>query len=264
MGEQQLVRKLQEYLSRQEFSPILNEVLHEQKNCVWGLKLMCIVHYEVGLYDLYDELIKRPLLMVHLMKFDYCLFKYYDYQPLKRTTDCRLKCQYCSLVADYSYVLTHMAMAHNAHVGLKKCAYCDPKNSTDLGAHTIAEFKQCQEEYYKKNYITTKKNFTVNNLIENFYKCMRKIADKLKVVVSRNRWYGGEAQAQIERLANKHGHGFPQLSVAFPANCKTIDDQKFFKYFEFVAEKLGINLETSEENLLSHNVTNISTSYTVS
>lgn len=264
MNEKRLKRELREYLSRQEFAPILKEVPDKQTDCVWALKLMCIVHYEVDQDSLYDELKKRSQLMCQLMNFDYCLFKYYHYQTLNKTLNCRLKCQYCSLVADYSCVLTHMAITHNAHVGLKKCAYCDPRNPTDLSKHTVAEFKQCQEEYYKKHSITTKKDLMETFLIENFYKCMGRIAKKLKVVVLRNRWYGGVAQNQIEQLANKHGHDFPQLSVAFSANSKIIDDQAFFQYFELVAKKLGINLESSEENLLSHNVTNISASYTVS
>lgn len=144
-----LIDKLKKYLSDQpRFAPILNKVPDEQKNCVRALMLMCIFHYEVAECDWYNELTKRPELMEQFLLFDYCLFKYYDYNTLTRTTDCLLKCQRCSLVADYTCILTHMAMTHNVHVGLKNCAYCE---TTSLSMHTIPEFKQCQEDYYKKN-----------------------------------------------------------------------------------------------------------------
>lgn len=221
--------------------------------------LMCIVHYEVEEYDLYAELTKRPELMSQLMMFDYCLFKYYDYKSLNRTTDCLLKCKHCFLVADYICILTHIAMKHNAHIGLKNCSYCE---TTSLATHTILEFKQCQKDYYEKNSI--KKNFIVNSLVTRFYSCLHKIGKSIGVVISRDKNYGGQAQAEIERLIKLHGHDLPQLTVTIPANCKTIDEPKFFEYFKFVAEKLGINHETLGENLLAHNVSNIGTSYTVS
>lgn len=236
------VIQLTEHLKRRQFAPVLDEISPLQRNCVRALKLMCIVDHRIEIDGLYNHL-KNEFLMTKLMKFDYCLFKYYEYQQLERTRDCLLACRDCNLVAEYNDMLTHMAVTHSTHVGLKWCAYC---NVTELGAHTRESFEQCKESYYKMYDIKVDLKHYVVHL---FNVALKKVAEEIGVVVKRNRWYGGYAQTEIEALIKLHGHAFPQLSVGFAANCKKIDDVKFFDSFNFVATVLRIlTVEPESQN----------------
>lgn len=223
-----------EHLQRRKFAPVMRELSIEQQNCERALKLMCIVDHKIEKENLYQELEKYKLPIVKLMKFDYCLFKYYDYQQLQRTKSCLLKCRYCGLVAEYSFILTHMAINHCAHFGLKVCAYC---NDVDLSAHTVASFEKCRDNYYTQNGI--ERNFE-SYLVKIFYEALEDVADKIGAVVKRNKGYVGVAQAAIQTQIKLHGHQFPQLSVEVASNCKKINDSKFQEHYRSVAMELDI------------------------
>lgn len=245
-----------EHLQRRKFAPVVRELSIEQQNCERALKLMCIVDHKIEKEDLYQELEKYKLPIVKLMKFDFCLFKYYDYQQLQRTKSCLLKCRYCDLVAEYSFILTHMAINHCAHFGLKMCAYC---NDIDLSAHTVASFEKCRDNYYIRNGI--KRNFECY-LVKIFYEALEDVADKIGAVVKRNKAYVGVAQAAIEAQIKLHGHQFPQLSVEFSSNCKKINDFKFQEHYRSVAIELGIieaasvheNVSASDGEMININI----------
>lgn len=239
-----MIDQLIAHLSRRPFAKILKELPERQQKCERALKLMCIVDYQMEEYNFYRDLRQlenRPTLIYQLLKFDYCLFKYYHYRPLEKTQNRLLKCKYCSVVADYNCILTHMAIRHNAHVGLKMCAYC---GTSELSRHPQEfngrqTFEECYEKYSEKYGIKNRSTFETY-MIEKFYKLMREIGNKIGVIVSRNQFYGGTAQREIEEMKRLHGHDMPQLSVGFPVNCKKIDDTKFFALFDMIAKKIGI------------------------
>lgn len=221
--------ELYQYLKVRPIGAILENF--PQQRCERALKLLCIVDQYIDDRNLYVELEKRPKMMSELMQFDYCIFKYFDYQIIKRTEDCLLKCRYCGIVATYALILTHTAIRHNVHLGLNMCEYC---KMVELSAHNQHQFNACYGNYIKMNKI--EKNVVENAIVAEFHVALKKVAREIGVVVHRNRWYGGVLQTELDIIIRSHGHDFPQLVYA--TTCKWIDDQKLDEAFKSVERRI--------------------------
>lgn len=243
------VKEMTDHLRQRSFCKVLDELPNIQQECDRALKLMCIVDYQIQKAKLYEKM-ENGLVKMKLMKFDYCLFKFYDYQKLPITRNCLLKCKECNLVAEYTDILTHMAISHNVHLGLKICAYCDVKQ---LSEHSRERnFEKCRDDHYEKYNIEI--NLTIY-IVQKFYGELKEVAENIGVVVKRNKGFGGVGQAEIVKLTQLHGHHFPHLSVGIAPNSKKINDTKFFALFSVVAQELGI-IRVEPPNNLNDEINN--------
>lgn len=107
-----------------------------------------------------------------------------------------LQCELCGLTGPYGYILTHMAINHNVHIGLKTCAYCD---RSDLKAHiTDGSLQQCYANYLQRNGL--ERNEEVCSIVTNFYYMLKGLSLKFKVITMRNCEFAGKRYKTVERF----------------------------------------------------------------
>lgn len=188
------------HLSKRPFAMIL-EQSSEKTNSI-ALQLMCIIDYYMEESHLYARIarIKCPKLLMQLMKFHtFAAFKYYDYRASRKIGDKILRCKFCDLVGLYPLILTHMAVNHNAHIGLKSCAYC---NRDELKMHfSNGSFDHCYEHYIRKHQVI--KNDEICEIVTTYYGLIKGIAEKLNICTVRNHAYAGTGYTSIEKIAQK-------------------------------------------------------------
>lgn len=184
-----------QHLQKGPFAPIFEQ--SDEKDNPIALKLMCIVDYYAQRWDLYTSIqgSNSLKLLQQLMQFrSYGSFKYYDYPASmgKRV----LQCKFCDLTASYGLILTHMAINHNAHIGMTMCNYC---NSTELKRHFDQNsMGECYANYIQRNGIEV--NETVCKIVVDFYAMLKKISDKFKITTVRNNTFTGKGYSVVERL----------------------------------------------------------------
>lgn len=200
------------HLSKRPIAPIL-EQSSEKTNAI-ALQLMCIMDYYMEERRLYGRIAKMqcPKLFMQLMKFHtFVSFKYYDYRASRKIGDKILRCKFCDLTGPYTYILTHMAVNHNAHIGLKLCAYC---NREELKVHfNDGSFDHCYDQYIRKHQVV--KDDSISEIVATFYGLLKEISEKLNICTVRNHAYAGTGYTAIEKIAQKYGRDFPTECIIF-------------------------------------------------
>lgn len=190
-----------QHLQNRQFAPIFNES-DEQTNPI-ALKLMCVVDYGMQRWHLYDSIKKSnsPKLLQQLLQFrSYGAFKYYDYQaPMGKRV---LQCKFCNLNGPYGLILTHMAINHNAHIGMTTCNYC---NTNDLKKHIDQNsLDECYANYIRRNGVEV--NETINKIVVEFYTMLKLLSAKLNIITVRNHLFSGKGYAAPGRLDHDYGN----------------------------------------------------------
>lgn len=194
------------HLLKRPFAPILEQ--SGDKTNPLALQLMCIIDYYMEESSLYSRIaqLQSPKLLVQLMKFhSFAAFKYYDYRANRIICNKILQCKFCDLHGSYPLILTHMAVNHNVHIGLKFCTYCNNRN--ELKTHfNDYSLDHCYKSYIRKHEIT--KNDEFCEIVTNFYGMIKKIAEKLFISVIRNHGYAGIGFKTVEKMSKNYGQDF--------------------------------------------------------
>lgn len=179
------------HLQTSPFASIFEQ--SNEKDDAVALKLMCIVNFETQRHSLYPRIQEAsPKLLAQLMQFhSYGTFKYYDYQVGGEIGKRVLKCKFCELIGPYGLILTHMAINHNAHIGLKKCAYC---NRVVLKRHFAdASIEQCYARYLRNNHIEMDAGtMKVYKIVIKFYDMLKDLSIKFAISTIRNHGFRGD------------------------------------------------------------------------
>lgn len=98
-----------------------------EKDTAVALKLMCILDFHIDRSNLYTQIqATNPKLLAQLMKFHtFASYRFFDYAVNKDFAKRILRCKFCDLVGRHANILSHMAINHNCHIGLKMCVYCN-------------------------------------------------------------------------------------------------------------------------------------------
>lgn len=205
-----LIDALRAHLAKRPIAPIF-ESSHE-RNDGTALKFMCLVDYYVAEHKFYDEFVKYPKLMAQLLRFhSYRSFVFYSYPAIRTISGLLLQCKFCELTGPYSHILTHMAINHNAHIGLKQCAYC---NRTQLTEHiqngTLAT---CYQHYLTIHGIDPKAVDV--DILNKFYKLLKNISSALDVVIPRSEAFAGIGYRKTVDIERLYGPDFPTTCTVY-------------------------------------------------
>lgn len=191
------------------------EQCHEKDNII-ALKLLCILDHEMNRLNLYSEInASNPKLLALLMQFSsFAAFRYYEYAVRKDIGARILRCKFCNLVAPYAYVLAHMAINHNTHVGLKICAYC---NRVELNKHfDDKSLEQCYHKYIQQNeWHNHEWNVTVRDIVTKYYQLLKALARSFDVYTVRHKQFIGRGYSAVEKLSQSYGDDFPNVCKVF-------------------------------------------------
>lgn len=190
------VQAIAAHLKRGPFATIFDQ--SNEKTDSIALKVMCIIDYNVQGLDLYRRMeAAGPKLLTQLLKFhSFGQLKYYDYIVGSEIGKRVLQCKFCEFTGQYGLVLTHMAINHNTHIGLKTCVYCNTMDlKTHFGSETLTE---CYNSYLQRNGIQW--NEEVCNIAAEFYDMLKRISYKLGVHTARTHGYHGKGFKSVERL----------------------------------------------------------------
>lgn len=200
--------KLIDYLSNRRIAPILHN--STEKDDLIALKLMCIIDYYTEQGKLYSNIEREPKLLTQLMQFkSYGSFTYYDCIVDRVNGECLLQCEFCEFIGSYALVLTHMAINHNAHISNKMCAYCKRK---DVVTHSENTLQNCYENYLKKHSLRV--DGVKTEITFEFFKILKNIAKRLKVIIIRNDFFTGTEFSRIESVGRKI-QNFPTTCTVF-------------------------------------------------
>lgn len=204
------------YLLNRPIGPVFGS--SDEKDHVKALQMMCIFDREMEKNGLYDRISKtnHKKLLVQLMNFrSFASFQYYNYvnnkKDQKEMAKKILQCKFCDLVGPYNYVLSHMAINHDAHIGLKVCAYCNRKK---LKEHfTEKSFNECYENYIDTHKITV--NFEINKIVADFFTLLKDMGRKFNVLINRRDNFAGIGRKKNAPVAPKYGKDFPTNCIVF-------------------------------------------------
>lgn len=195
------IQAIAQHLKKGLFAPIFEQ--SAEKTDPVALKMMCVVDYNVQCWNLYHRMqAVGPKLMRQLMQFrSYGTFKYYDYLVGSDIEKFVLKCKFCDLIGPYGYILTHMAINHDTHIGLKLCVYC---KRIDLKQHFVNNsLDDCYAEYIRNNDIEMDED--VCDIVTAFYDTLKGLAAKFKIKTLRNYGFTGKGRQVSERLPRSYG-----------------------------------------------------------
>lgn len=178
------------YLRTRPIAPILEQ--SDEKENLIALKVMYILDFEMDRNELYTRMenVNCDTLLMQLLRFHtFKSFKFYEYtvkRELKRLT---LQCTVCGLLGPYACILSHMAINHTLHVGLKMCLYCD---RVELRKHfDNNSLDRCYRNYLRERNIN-ESDTNVCKIVSEFYDMMRRISEKFSVITVRKHNYAGK------------------------------------------------------------------------
>lgn len=178
------------YLRTTPIAPILEQ--SDENQSLIALKVMAVLDNEMnrnGLYNRIDRTNSDTLLMQLLQFHTFQSFKYYDYvlrREIKRLT---LRCTVCGLFGPFTCILSHMAINHDSHIGLKMCLYCDRvEMQKHFENHSL---DRCYVKYLREQNITASEKI-VCEIVAEFYDMLRKISDKFSIITTRNQTYSAK------------------------------------------------------------------------
>lgn len=142
--------KLFEHLQNRPIAFILNAT--NDKYNVIVLKLLSVIDYYIDTSGMYAEFKKMRKLLPQLLTFhdSFASFNYYSYTLPKevKIENKLLMCKRCELLAPCMTTLEHMAFAHNIHVNVNLCAWCE---KCEYQVHGDSSLDKCYEAYLKKH-----------------------------------------------------------------------------------------------------------------
>lgn len=223
-----LIDALRAHLVKRPIAAIFEN--SNEKNDETALKFMCLVDYYVAEHKFYDEFVKYPKLMAQLLRFhSYSSFVFYSYPAIRTISGHLLQCKFCELTGPYSHILTHMAINHNAHIGLKTCAYC---NRSQLIEHMQnGTFNTCYQHYMTTHGIDP--NAVNVEIVNNFYKLLKNISSALDVLIFRTEAFAGIGYRKTVDIERLYGSDFPTTCTVYSprSNGKRINVNKLNHMF---------------------------------
>lgn len=192
-----------------------------EKDDIKALKLLCILDFKLEQLGLYTKInATNPKLLKLLMGFHtFASFKYYDYAVKKEIGTRILRCKFCDLVGPYARILSHMAMNHNTHIGVKICDYC---KRVDLEKHFEDNtLEQCYQNYIQRyKWEDHEWNENVCEIVTKFFWMLKKLADKFNASSVRQKSFTGRGYSSVERLSQNYGDDFPNECLVFKQPAK--------------------------------------------
>ncbi|XP_055326977.1 uncharacterized protein LOC129580518 [Sitodiplosis mosellana] len=231
-----MIEALKRHLASRKIAPILKKLEEKNEdNSEKALKFLCVLDYVTEQNGFYKQMDDHPKLLQQLMSFNsYESFKYYHYHLNKNVSKVIgnriLRCKFCDLIGPYAIILSHTAISHNVHLGIKKCAYC---NRMDLLDHPL---DTCYSNYLTK-YAIDEKN--VANSSE-FFVMLKEISTKLGVLITRTDAFGGIGKSKKEYVTCKIP-GFPNTCTVFTvprATKKKVKDNNLNIMFKSMVENM--------------------------
>ncbi|XP_037033656.1 uncharacterized protein LOC119072517 isoform X1 [Bradysia coprophila] len=194
------VAALTKYLQNLPIYPIFENC--SEKDNFTALQFMYIVDFHANYYiKLYDRIkgVQQPKLLGQLLQFrQFEKFRYFHYSVAKQYGNSVLQCRYCPLVGPCGCILSHMAINHNVHTGLKHCVFCN--GETHVTSNSLFE---CYKNYIQRNDIEIDEK--VCEIVAIFYDMMRKLSRALNICVERRKGYVGQGHKHKERLSKDYG-----------------------------------------------------------
>lgn len=243
-----MINALKLHLSKRQISPILENLNEKnEQNSETALKFLCVLDYNIEKNLLYNEMKIHPKFLKQLLSFtSYENFKFYQYKSGKDITEIIgnriLKCQFCDLIGPYTFILTHTAISHNVHIGLKKCAYCN-REEIQNASHSI---EMCYKNYLDKRNIDDK-NVPVK-FFDGFFEMLNQLAKVLDVCIKRIDNFNGIGKPKKEYIC-----GFSDMCKVYTvprSTSKKINTRHLEKLFKQMVENMyGSN---GLSRLLSH------------
>lgn len=186
----QEINRISAYLHTRPIAPILEQ--SDEKENLIALKVMCVLDFEMEQNHLYDRIqnAKRDTLMMQLMQFHtFQSFKFYEYNVKREIKQFALRCTACGLLGPYACILSHMAINHDLHIGLKMCLYCD---RVQLQKHfDNNSLERCYRSYLREQNIT-ENDTNVCKIVTEFYDLLKKISEKFSIITTRNHNYAAK------------------------------------------------------------------------
>lgn len=202
------MEKIREHLLSRPIASIYNA--SNEKNDDVALKLMCVIDFFIEKRGLNAAIDAVPKLREQLLSWaSFKSFRYYSYMASSEWfTGKILQCKRCEFIGPYLKTLTHMAVNHDLHIGLKKCVWC---NRMDFRTH-IAEntAQECYEMYLAKEQIF---NYTDTKLIIDFYDILKTIGIQLDVRIKRSDQYAGTGYKSNDYLLDVDLEGEVNQSI---------------------------------------------------
>lgn len=204
MAEKDSMIAMAKYLLERPFNLIL--MSSKEHNNPVALMMMCIVDYYMERKGLYARMAQTPEILSKLLQFhSYASFRYYEYRSkyLKHYNgDKLLRCSLCHLVGNYEHILTHMAINHNEHVGITKCAYCKRKDVklhiNDKKFDRYELFRKCSDKYVQKWKIV--KDDKELKIVTDFYDMLKEVAQKIDACTSRTHLFEGKKTMSTQKI----------------------------------------------------------------
>lgn len=231
------IKKLQLHLLSRPIAPIFAN--SKEQDDFEALKLMCMIDFYADNRELFGKINKlnQPKLLGQLIQLhSFKSFKYYNCHVNRAIGDRQYQCTFCELIAPYSLVLTHMAIVHDTHVSVKTCAYC--KRESVVKHNENGTLDKCYADYLKKYNVDQIDDESVQVIID-FYKLLKDIAELLNVLISRNENMDGIGYPRIEQIKRK----IPQFPTTFKVltpkrSSKKMDKNKLDEHFNIVVSIL--------------------------
>lgn len=175
------MEKMQEHLMSRPMASIY--LSSDEKNNKVALKLMCVIDFLVQKSRLNDEIDSVPNLRHQLLQLSsFESFGYYEYLG---SCDCLqlevYKCKLCGLFGSYLLILTHLALTHDMHIGMKKCLKCKRSEIN----------RNMSQEYHDLYLVRMEHTMTYPRVVAKFYDMLRSIGIALKVKVNRYATFDG-------------------------------------------------------------------------
>lgn len=178
------------YLRTRPIAPVLAQ--SNESEGLRALKVMLVLDHEMERIHMYERIqsANSETLLMQLMLFHtFQSFKFYDYNVRKEIKTFALQCTACGLLGPCAYILSHMAINHNLHIGLKMCSYCD---RVELQKHLENKtLDRCYRNYLRdRNIIEWDTN--VCKIVAEFYEWLKKFAEKISNVTTRHQNYAAK------------------------------------------------------------------------
>lgn len=207
------ISHLVEYLRGRPIARVF-EQCHEKDNII-ALKFLCILDHELERLDLYAQINQtHPKLLTLLLQFNsFAGFRYYDHM-VKRDIGARvLRCKFCDLVGSYAYILNHMSINHNTHIGMILCAYC---NRTELEKHfNDSSLEQCYRKYIQQNeWHGFEWGINISNIVSIFFKMLKALARMFGVYSPRTKFIG-RGYGTVETLNQSYGDDLSSKCIVY-------------------------------------------------
>lgn len=250
------MEKIREHLEGRPIALIL--AVCKEKDSALALKLLCVIDYFIEKRQLNADIDSIPKMREQLLNWhSFESFRFYNYLASGWFTREILQCKRCEFIGPYLTTLTHMAVNHDLHIGLKKCAWC---NRMDFQEHIAQNtVQECYEMYLAKEQIH---NVVYPKVVVDFYDMLKTIGGALEVKIRRREPFGGIGYKSKDYLFDIDSDGDVDQSVTvFSMKRKhrkeinTLELNKLFRkameHFHRKDASTFYNALSNEQNIIS-------------